>query len=107
MAAAASDYLTRDKISPTWDLLGVAIIAAIVSCNPPPERTQLFPPSSRFHFSSGVMMIIPIGGADMPTVISLLNSYAGPFCRQWASSSTANWLSSPAHLTELGIHPFQ
>src|SRR5258707_6580902 len=24
----------------------------------------------------GVMLVIPIGGADMPTVISLLNSYA-------------------------------
>ena len=42
-----------------------------------PERTQLFPVIVGIPLVFGVMMIIPIGGADMPTVISLLNSYAG------------------------------
>jgi proton-translocating NAD(P)+ transhydrogenase subunit beta len=57
-------------------LLGVAIIAAIVLVIHP-ERTQLFPAIVAIPLVFGVMMIIPIGGADMPTVISLLNSYAG------------------------------
>src|SRR5437016_11528277 len=42
-----------------------------------PEKTQLFPLIVGIPLLFGVMMIIPIGGADMPTVISLLNSYAG------------------------------
>jgi len=57
-------------------LLGVAIIAAIVLIIHP-ERTQLFPAIVAIPLVFGVMMIVPIGGADMPTVISLLNSYAG------------------------------
>ncbi|HXJ46212.1 MAG TPA: NAD(P)(+) transhydrogenase (Re/Si-specific) subunit beta [Candidatus Dormibacteraeota bacterium] len=57
-------------------LLGVAIIVAIVLVIHP-ERTQLFPAIVAIPLVFGVMMIIPIGGADMPTVISLLNSYAG------------------------------
>jgi NAD(P) transhydrogenase subunit beta len=42
-----------------------------------PERADLFPIILGVPFMLGIMMIIPIGGADMPTIISLLNSYAG------------------------------
>ena len=42
-----------------------------------PEKMYLFPLMIVIPLVFGVMMIIPIGGADMPTVISLLNSYAG------------------------------
>jgi len=53
------------------------------------------------------MMIIPIGGADMPTVISLLNSYAGFSAAAMGSSSTQIADRSPAHLTERsGFQPF-
>src|SRR5437879_5928482 len=41
------------------------------------ERAILFPLMIVIPLLFGVLMIIPIGGADMPTVISLLNSYAG------------------------------
>jgi len=57
-------------------LLGVAIlIAGVLVAHP--EKTQLFPLIVGIPLVFGVMMIVPIGGADMPTVISLLNSYAG------------------------------
>jgi proton-translocating NAD(P)+ transhydrogenase subunit beta len=42
-----------------------------------PDKMYLFPLIIGIPLFFGVMMIIPIGGADMPTVISLLNSYAG------------------------------
>jgi len=57
-------------------LLGVAIaVAGVLVAHP--ERIHLFPAIVGIPLVFGVMMIIPIGGADMPTVISLLNSYAG------------------------------
>jgi NAD(P) transhydrogenase subunit beta len=37
----------------------------------------MFPVIMFLSLLFGVMLVIPIGGADMPTVISLLNSYAG------------------------------
>jgi NAD(P) transhydrogenase subunit beta len=42
-----------------------------------PEQTWMFPVFAGLSLLFGVLLIIPIGGADMPTVIALLNSYAG------------------------------
>ncbi len=42
-----------------------------------PTDTYLFPIFAGLALVFGVLLIIPIGGADMPTVIALLNSYAG------------------------------
>src|SRR6058998_710794 len=57
-------------------LLAVAVAVAVALVMHP-EKMQLFPVIVAIPLLFGVMMIIPIGGADMPTVISLLNSYAG------------------------------
>ena len=42
-----------------------------------PEQRWIFPIFASLALIFGVLLIIPIGGADMPTVIALLNSYAG------------------------------
>jgi NAD(P) transhydrogenase subunit beta len=57
-------------------LLGIAVALAIYLVLNPGEK-QFFPVILGIGLAAGVLMIIPIGGADMPTVISLLNSYAG------------------------------
>ncbi len=57
-------------------LLGSAVVVAGMLVAHP-EQMRLFPALIIVPLIFGVMLIIPIGGADMPTVISLLNSYAG------------------------------
>jgi len=57
-------------------ILAVAIAVAVYLVLNPGAK-QLFPVMIVVPLIFGVLMIVPIGGADMPTVISLLNSYAG------------------------------
>jgi NAD(P) transhydrogenase subunit beta len=57
-------------------LLALSVAIAVYLVIHPGAR-QLFPAMLGIPLLFGVLMIVPIGGADMPTVISLLNSYAG------------------------------
>jgi len=56
-------------------LAGALVIAVWLIVHP--EARSLFPFMVLIALTFGVLLIIPIGGADMPTVISLLNGYAG------------------------------
>src|SRR3981189_3206916 len=57
-------------------LLAVALVIAVYLVLHP-DAKNLFPFMILIALTFGVLLIIPIGGADMPTVISLLNGYAG------------------------------
>ena len=56
-----------------FGLAAVSGIALIIR----PDEAWLFPIFAVLSLLFGVLFIVPIGGADMPTVIALLNSYAG------------------------------
>jgi len=58
-------------------MLVVAIVLGVLLIIRPVQYAYLFPGVIAFALIFGVLFIIPIGGADMPTVISILNSYAG------------------------------
>jgi NAD(P) transhydrogenase subunit beta len=66
----------RGQNAVNFALLGIAILCGVgVVVNP--ANWLLFAGIVALSLLFGVLLIIPIGGADMPTVISLLNSYAG------------------------------
>ncbi len=60
-------------------LLGAAVaLGAALTLQPTASwATIAFPAIIVLALLFGVLLIIPIGGADMPTVIAILNSYAG------------------------------
>lgn len=58
-------------------LLFAALVALVVALVVTPAQPALFATLAGLALLLGVLSVIPIGGADMPVVISLLNSYSG------------------------------
>ena len=71
-------------------ILGIGIFVLIYYlCNT--QSANIFWTVIMISFLVGVLLIIPIGGADMPVVISMLNSYSG-----WAAAGIGFTLENTA-----------
>ena len=72
--------------------LGVlALILGLVGYFTQDESPWVFFAITLLSFAIGFLLIIPIGGADMPVVVSMLNSYSG-----WAAAAMGFTLANTA-----------
>ena len=71
-------------------LLGIALLVLIVMFCLQQELWQFWAIAG-LSFLIGILIIIPIGGADMPVVVSMLNSYSG-----WAAAGIGFTLENTA-----------
>ena len=71
-------------------LIGIGIIGLIVYLTKN-QNNNIFLFLIIISFLIGILLIIPIGGADMPVVISMLNSYSG-----WAAAGIGFTLENTA-----------
>jgi NAD(P) transhydrogenase subunit beta len=72
---------TRPLTYPGQNFVSLGVLAAAVLIGGymivAPAADWMFPAFIVLSLAFGILLVIPIGGADMPTVIALLNSYAG------------------------------
>ncbi len=79
---------------PARHLINIALAAGLVALIVMFVQTgsqPLFWAIAVLSFVFGILLIVPIGGADMPVVISMLNSYSG-----WAAAGIGFTLSNTA-----------
>ncbi len=84
---------SKPILLPGRHLINIAIGAAVLlllAVFMATESGFVFLLMTLLAFALGVLLIIPIGGADMPVVISMLNSYSG-----WAAAGIGFTLNNP------------
>ncbi|MCX6115228.1 MAG: NAD(P)(+) transhydrogenase (Re/Si-specific) subunit beta [Proteobacteria bacterium] len=68
-------------------ILAVFVLSALFAVN---HSVVLFATVTALSLLLGFLIVLPIGGSDMPVVVSMLNSYSG-----WAASATGFTLNNP------------